>query len=201
MKSRKWMLLAGVAVALVAVIVLSPAVLAQGPANGYGFGGGTGSMGGGAFGPRHGSGPGNSGSPVGGMFRMGGPNNSLIAVAADVLAIDRADLVAQLQDGSSIADVAGDQVDEIVEAFIAPRAEHLAELVANGQLAQAEADELLAMMRTNVTERLNQPWSPQGYGPGTPSAGFMDEDGDGVCENLGTGRMGRQGGRHGRWGR
>lgn len=198
---KKWTLLAGIAVALVAFIALAPAVLAQGPAAGYGVGDGTGSIGRGAFGPGQGRGPGNGSGPVGGMFRMGGPENSLIAVAAEVLGIDRVDLVAQLQDGSSIADVAGDQVDEIVEAFIAPRAERLEELVAGGQLTQEEADELLATIRTNVTERINQPWSPRGYGKGAPGAGFVDEDGDGVCDNFGSGRMGRQGGRHGRWGR
>lgn len=204
MKARKWMLLAGVAVALAAALVLVPAVLAQGPAGGYGPGDGSGPIVGGTFGPGHGRGPGNGSGPVGGAFRMGGPANSLVAVAAEALGLERTELVAELQAGKTIAQVAEEQgvaLEAIVDAFLAPREEHLAELVANGQLTQEEADALLATMRANVTARLNQVWLPQGRGPGTPGTNFVDEDGDGVCDYLSTGRMGRHGGRYGRWGR
>jgi hypothetical protein len=46
---------------------------------------------------------------------------------------------------------------------------------------------MLAMMRANVTARLNQPGTLQGRGPGP---GFVDADGDGVCDHAGSGRMG-----------
>jgi hypothetical protein len=52
---------------------------------------------------------------------------------------------------------------------------------------------MLEMMRTNVTERLTQPWAPQGNGAGM---GFVDANGDGVCDQIGAGRMMR--GLHGR---
>jgi hypothetical protein len=51
----------------------------------------------------------------------------------------------------------------------------------------AKADAMLATMRANVTARLSQPWSPQGPGLG---AGFIDQNGDGVCDYAGSGRMG-----------
>jgi hypothetical protein len=124
-------------------------------------------------------------------------------VAADQVGLTQAELIAELQAGKTIADVAAEHgvaVETIVEAFLAPRAERLAELVANGQLTQAEADTWLATMRTRVTERISQPWSPQGRGQGT---GFVDEDGDGICDHAGQGGPGGRygGGRMmGRWG-
>lgn len=200
---KKWTVLAAIALVLVAVVATAPAVLAQGPGSGYGPGDGDGPIDGGAFGPGYGSGSGAFGPRFGrgmggGMYGLGGPDNSLIAVAAEVLGIDRTDLVAELQGGATIADVAGDAVDEIVDAFLAPRAERLQELVGE-RLTQEEADAWLVTMESHVADRLNQPWSPQGQGLGTPGAGFVDEDGDGVCDHMGTGarRMGRQG----RWGR
>jgi hypothetical protein len=192
MKTRKWMLFAGVAVALGALLAFAPAAFAQGPATGNGVRDGS-AIGAGPFGARA------AGGPMGGMNGVGGPNSSLVAVAADVLGIDRVDLVAELQDGASIADVAGDQVDAIVDAYVATRADRLAALVADGRLTQEQADQLLATMKTNVLEQLNQPWSPQGYGLGTPGANFVDSDGDGVCDYTGTGQMSRMG-RGGRWG-
>lgn len=209
---KKWIVLVGVVVALVAVVAAAPAVLAQGPGSGNGPRDGTGPVEGGAFGPGYGSGSGAfgrrfGGGMGGGMYSLGGPNNSLIAVAAEVLGVEPAELVAELQNGVSIADVAaeaGVDVSDIVDAFLAPRAERLQELVDSGRLTQEEADTWLETMASHVADRLDQPWSQQGYGPGTPGAGFVDEDGDGVCDYMGigglgpgAGRMGRQG----RWGR
>jgi hypothetical protein len=198
---KKWTLLAGIAlVAVVALaLVAAPSAQAQGPGGGYGPGDGTGPIDDGAFGSRFGHGMGSG--PVGGMQGLGGSQNSLIAVAAEVLGIDRTELVAQLQDGLSIADVAGDAVDDIVDAFLAPRAERLAELVDADRLTQAEADAWLATMETHVRDRLSQPWSPQGRGWGVPGTGFTDEDGDGVCDHMGTGGFGRGAGRMGRYSR
>jgi hypothetical protein len=76
----------------------------------------------------------------------------------------------------------------------------LNELVANGQLTQEQADNMLATMRTNAATHATQPWSAQGPGRG---AGYADEDGDGVCDHAGQGPMGGRfgGGRMGgRWG-
>jgi hypothetical protein len=59
-------------------------------------------------------------------------------------------------------------------------------LIAAGRMTQAQVDRMLATMRAHVTERLSQPWSAQG-------PGFIDQDGDGVCDYAGSGRMNGRG--------
>jgi len=200
MKTRKWILLASLIVTVVAVLALAPAVLAQGPRGGFGSGNGgkfaddpTGL--GYGHGPQHGAGfGGRMGS------RWGGPEQSLTAVAAEVLGMTQRELVAELQTGQTIAQVAennGVTLDVIVDAFLAPRTEQLAERVAAGQLTQAQVDLMLANMTANVTTHLLEAWSPRGYGPGVPGNNFTDQDGDGVCDYMGTGQLMQ---RHGRWG-
>ena len=202
MKTQTWLLIAGTALILAAAIVLTPVVLAQGPLNGSGLGYGNGSTGQGAFGsgPRMmqrgfmagpmgngtwgpGAGPGR-GPVMGRGGRWGGPDNSLVSVTAEVLEIERADLIAELQNDKTLAEViAAHEVapETVVEAFLAPRAERLAELVAAGQLTQEQADAMLATMKAQVTVQLNETWSPRG-------PGFSDEDGDGVCDHAGRGQ-------------
>ena len=121
---------------------------------------------------------------------MGGPQQSLVAVAADKPGLTQAALVSELQGSKTIAQVAeSKQVapDTIVAAFVATRAERLDAAVAAGRMTRAQADAQLATARANVSARLSQPWSPQGNGPG---ASFVDQDGDGVCDYAGSGRMG-----------
>ncbi len=177
MKTRIWLTLAGIALAAIVAITVVPAVWAQGPVDG--FGPGMGRM---------------SGEPGmgrrGGMGgQMDGPQESLVAVAAQQMGITQADLVAQLQGGKTIAQVASEKdvpLDTIVKAFVATRQARMAQAVAAGRMTQAQADAMLATIRANVTARLSQPWSPQGPGAG---AGFADANGDGVCDNAGSGRM------------
>ena len=180
MKTRiTWMALAGVALALALAIILAPSAFAQGPGGGYGSGMGMG---------------------PGGGRGMGGPQSSLVAVASQQLNMTQADLLAELRGGKTIAQVAADKhvaLDTIVNAFVAPRAERLQAAVAAGRLTQAQADAQLATIKANITARLSAPWSPQGNGPGT---GFVDQDGDGVCDNAASGQPGagrRGGGRMG----
>ncbi|HET9222262.1 MAG TPA: hypothetical protein VFO07_07150 [Roseiflexaceae bacterium] len=189
MKTRMWMVVAGIALAIVAAIAIAPAVFAQGPAGGYGPGMNRAQMMDGTPGPGMGM-RGGMGPMQGRRGGMGGPQQSLVAVAADTLNMTQAALVTELQGGKSIAQVAAEKkvaLDTIVTAFIAPRKAHLESLVADGQLTQAQMDSMLATMKTNVTTRLNQPGRAQGGGPGS---GFVDEDGDGVCDHAGSGPMG-----------
>jgi hypothetical protein len=168
MNGKRWMTLAGVVLALAIAVALAPAVLAQGPGGGIGPG---------AAGPGYGRG-------------MGGPQQSLVAVAADKLGMTQAQLVAELQGGKTIAQVAAERnvaPATIVDAFVATRQARLDAAVGAGRMTREQADARLATMRANVAARLSQPWSPQGNGPGT---GFVDQDGDGVCDHAGSGRMG-----------
>jgi hypothetical protein len=174
MTTKRWIALAGVALALLIAVVLAPAVLAQGPGPGYRLGGG---MGSGGTGPGYGRG-------------MGGVQQSLVAVAADTLNMTQVDLVTMLRNGRTIAQVAAERnvaPTTIVDAFVSTRQARMAEAVTAGRMTQAQADTMLATMRANVTARLNQPGTAQGGGPGS---GFVDEDGDGVCDHAGSGPMG-----------
>ena len=122
-----------------------------------------------------------------GMGAFGGPEHSLVAVAAEVLGMDQPALVTALNGGKTIADVAKDKgvaLDKIVDTFVSQRAEMLKGAVAAGRLTQVQADAWLATMKTNVTARLNQKFTPGGYGMGM---GFTDEDQDGVCDHCGMG--------------
>jgi hypothetical protein len=98
----------------------------------------------------------------------------------------RAELVTALGGTKSIAQVAAEHnvaVGTIVEAFLAPRAERLDALVTDSRLTREQADQMIATMRTHVTEQINEVWSPQGAGPGM-GTGFVDANGDGICDNM-----------------
>ncbi|MCK6625993.1 MAG: hypothetical protein L6R45_12555 [Anaerolineae bacterium] len=206
MKTQKWMLVASIimflgAAGLVALTVLTPFAWAQGPMGWNGWGDGP--MFEGGFGPRMGRGMmqgGGFGMGPGGMMggRWGGPENSLLTIAAEKLGLTTAELQAELQAGKTIADVAAEknvEVSTIVDAVVAERAEQLDELVANGQATQEEADAMLTLMKANITRRINEAWSGRGFGPGMMGGGI----GPGFGMGHG-GMMGGRGGMMGGWG-
>ncbi len=103
------------------------------------------------------------------LNNWGGPQNSLVAVAANVLGMQQADLVVELQ-SKTLAQVAqekGVATDTIVNAFLAPRIAAMQSAVQNGSLTQAQADQMIATMKEHVTDQLNMTWSS--YGPGMSS--------------------------------
>jgi hypothetical protein len=139
---------------------------------------------------------------------MGGQGHSLLAVAAEVIGIDEIELVAALESGQTIAEVAEANdvaVADIVDAFIVPHAEWLASAVESGRLTQEQADLMTANMYAHLTLRLSEPFVQYGMGfmgggrhhgmmgSGTgggmhqgmgPGMGFNDSDGDGFCDNC-----------------
>ena len=135
----------------------------------------------------------------------GGPQRSLVAIAAQVLKMEQTELVAALNGGKTIADVAkekGVALDKIVDAALAERADFLKTAVSAKRFTQAQADTMLAQMRTQITAQLSAPFNPRGYGMGT---GFVDANNDGLCDVCGAGTpgagRGMTGGRGGRSGR
>lgn len=113
------------------------------------------------------------GGPRGGMF---GPGNSFISVAADELGMTVPDLVSELQDGKTIADVAADkEVDPqvIVDAFVAQHTEWLNQAVADGRITQEQADQMLQQMSEEVQEHLTEPFPFEGGGPGGCGGGMF----------------------------
>ncbi len=169
--NSKWTKFGMLAVALlVGLMLVATTASAQGPGNGP-RGGGRGMRGGMGYG-------------------LGGPSDSLVAIAAKTLGIEQTALVSALNDGKTIADVAKDKgvaLDKIVDAVVADRAERLKSAVTAGQMTQAQADDWLAQIKTNVTAQLSAKFTPRGYGPGT---GFVDANNDGVCDNMTRGPRG-----------
>lgn len=150
-----------------------------------------------AAGPRGGG----NGMGAGVRGAWGGPGNSLVTVAAEAMEMERVELVAELNAGQTIADVAaarGVVLDTIVDAMVAPRAAWLSQAVAAERLTQAQADTMLATMQAQVLAQLSAPHTPYGSGLGG-GMGFVDADGDGVCDTGGGTMPGaNRGGRGGR---
>ncbi|HXV44447.1 MAG TPA: hypothetical protein VEC96_15390, partial [Anaerolineae bacterium] len=108
MKTQKWMLVASIilflgAAALVAFTILTPYAWAQGP---MGWDGGGGSMFERGFGPGAGMG---GGRMMGMGGRWGGPENAVLPIVAEELGMTPDELLAELQAGKTIADVAAEK--------------------------------------------------------------------------------------------
>lgn len=130
-------------------------------------------------------GPSGQNPPLGvGRGNWGGPDNSLVAMAAKVLGMEQTALVVELNTGKTIAQVAqtkGVALDKIVTAFVQPHVDWLNQAVEDGKITQAQADQYIATMKANVTAKLSAPFTPRGNGNGL-GTGFVDADGDGVCD-------------------
>ncbi len=103
----------------------------------------------------------------------GGFGLSPVAIAAEALGMEQADLVAELRDGKTIAQVAEEQgveLQTVVDAIVDAHAERLAQAVEAGLLTQEEADERLSQLAEDMAERLSEPFTFQGWGGGP---GFM----------------------------
>ncbi len=112
----------------------------------------------------------------------------LIQVAADVLGMEPADLISELQAGQSIADLAderGIEPQTIIDAFLAKHQAALQQAVRTGWLTQEQANLMLDHMAEEVAEHISEP----GLGEHGP-----DED----CPMFDTGQSsgwGRRGSR------
>jgi hypothetical protein len=147
----KWFKISAVAtlVAMVALVAVGTgAAFAQGPTAGAGP----------VFGGSWGMGSG-----------IGGSQNSLVAIAAQVLGMEQTALVAELNNGKTIAQVAQAKnipTDQIVSAAIQSHRQTLQAAVTAGRLTQAQADEALATMKTQIEQELTNAFAPRGNGTG-----------------------------------
>ncbi len=131
--------------ALVGLFVFNSVAFARGPAT-LGWNGSSFWRGGPGFGMM-------------GHWGWGGPAKSLIAVAAEKLGMQPSELIQELQNGKTIAALAeekGVDLNTIVDAVVASQQTRLDDLVKAGRLTQEQADALLALARSNVTDRLSQ---------------------------------------------
>ncbi len=96
-------------------------------------------------------------APERGRRHRGGCNPSDAAAA---IGIDESDLLKceALDGGQTIAEVAeanGVAVEDVIDAMVAEKTEHLEEKVAKGDLTQEEADEKLSELESRITDRVN----------------------------------------------
>jgi hypothetical protein len=222
-KNWKRMTLVASVTALSALMVFAGAAFAMGngPGNGQNAGGFYGDT---QPGTAFGNGATDTSYGIGVRGAWAGGAGSLVQVAADVMGIERTELVAELSEGISISDAADNHdvaVQDIVDAYVASRSDFLAQLVDAGRMTQEQADLMLAEMADNVLADLDEAWTAQGgaanneYGaastysfrnsaPGqVDSPEWIDEDGDGQCDNYDVTTQGQAyaGGRGGRWNR
>lgn len=118
-------------------------------------------------------------APEGEGVRPHGPGpgrhhlHGAITIASQVLGVSVDDLRTQLQDGKSLATIAGDKTQALIDALVADGNLHLQDAVTHGRLTQAEADERKAGLPEKVTELVNA----------TPPAGLrVDGDDEGRPE-------------------
>ena len=83
---------------------------------------------------------------------------------AEFLEMDRQELGEAIRGGASIADLAGDRVDDLVADLVARATERIEQAVTDGRLDRDRADEILARVEERITARLNggQPTGPAG---------------------------------------
>ena len=161
---KKWQIVTGVVLALVAVLSLSMAAFAQDnqpPAAPQGYGRGPMGRGMNANGAQ--------GQMRGYGFRFGVNGESLVDITAKVTGLKVEDVVKELQAGKTFADVAkanGKTAADLVNAFVADRKIVLDKAVADGRLTRAAADTLFAAMKTNVEQHVSSTWEPRGMGNG-----------------------------------
>jgi hypothetical protein len=90
-----------------------------------------------------------------GHFHRGGPPlfGEKLSAAADYLGLTEAELRTKLNTGQTLADIAkarGKSVDGLKQAILDEAEKKLGQLVEDGELTQAEADEMLARMKAHI---------------------------------------------------
>jgi hypothetical protein len=100
---------------------------------------------------------------------FGGPMHDMrgLGAAADYLGLSQSDLLAKLQSGKTLADVAKEQgksVDGLVNAMVADAKTHLDQAVKDGKLTQAQEDQILSEIKDHITDFVNGT-APKGFGP------------------------------------
>jgi len=88
----------------------------------------------------------------------------------DLLGLTREELHEAFQNDQSLADVAGEQTGDVIALIVSQMQDKIASAVENGRLTQEEADEKLATLEADVTEKVNTPPSEREgnghHGPG-----------------------------------
>ncbi len=118
------------------------------------------------------------GKGFGGFDRgLFGRGNNLLSTAADKLDMSLTDLLTELQDGKSIADIAdekGVSTQDIVDAYITELKEDLEAAVEDGNMTQKQADWMLEQAEERAVDQLSSTWEGGFWGfPGGGRPGRM----------------------------
>ncbi len=100
----------------------------------------------------------------------------IIQVVVDATGLDGAQIAQQLRDGATLADIItanGGNVDAVIADALAVVTERTNEALANGNLTQERADEILANAETHITEAINNPMPNLGRGGDGQRGGGM----------------------------
>jgi polyhydroxyalkanoate synthesis regulator phasin len=106
--------------------------------------------------------------------RLGGAH--LMESAATVLGISVDDLMTQLKDGKSLADIAGTQgigVDKLKTDLLAQVKTELDTLVSDGKITQSQADDMYSRTESNIDTIINATGPVRGGCPRGPGPGPM----------------------------
>ena len=106
--------------------------------------------------------------------RVGGAH--LMESAATALGISADDLMTQLRDGKSLADVAeaqGISVDKLKTDLLSQVKTELDTLVSDGKITQSQADEMYSRTESNIDNIVNAMGPLRGGCPGGPGPGPM----------------------------
>ena len=90
-------------------------------------------------------------------WRRPGAHLRLLDQAASVLDMTRSQILVQLVEGKTVAEIAGDKLDDLADVLLQPRLERLETLLNEDRLTQEQADCLTAFWRAELEERLSQP--------------------------------------------
>ena len=128
-------------------------------------------------------------------FGKGHRGTPHLETVAEVLGLDADDLAAQLKDGASLAEIAGEaKVQSVIDALVAEHNTRIDEAVADGRLSEERAEEVRAAVADRVEAMVNGE-HPAGIAPfgmdrfhgrgGFDGFGFKDHFGlDGIAGEL-----------------
>jgi hypothetical protein len=88
-------------------------------------------------------------------FGKGHRGTPHLETVAGFLGMEVDELAADLKDGASIADIAGDDVEDVIDALVAEQEDRIDEAVANGRLSEEEAEEVRAAVTDRVVAMVN----------------------------------------------
>ncbi len=103
---------------------------------------------------------------------------------ADVLGITVEDLQAAKEEGQTLAEIAGDNVDALVDYFVEQKTEKINEKVAAGDLTQEEADEKIAGLEERIESRIENGGGFGRRGGDGPRNGGPAGDADAAAEEA-----------------